>query len=155
LRAAAEAAVLQNKYAPALWEVLCSYPRAKPAGLEEGFYLLRYRLDGRPNYTLRHRMALPFGGGVALAERDFYVSHGYNTSQAISGLVPVPEGTAVFYRSRVCTDQFSGLGSSMKRTIGRSVMAKQLTEIFQRSRASFEPAKMSPAPVTKDTGLLR
>jgi hypothetical protein len=155
LRAAAGAASLLNKYAPALWQVLRSYPRGKPAELEERFYWLRYDLDGRPNYTLRHRMAFPFSGGVALVERDFYVSHGYNTSQAISGLIPVPEGTVVFYRSRVSTDQVAGFGSSMKRTIGRSVMAKQLTEIFQRSRASFEREAMSPAPITVDPRLLR
>ena len=155
LRAASEAAALLNKYAPDLWQLLRSYPHGKPAGLEERFYLLRYDLNGRPNYALRHRMALPFSGGVVLVDRDFYVSHGYNTSQAISGLIPVPEGTVVFYRNRVSTDQVAGLGSSMKRTIGRSVMAKQLTEIFQRSRASFEPANMSPAPVGTDTRLLR
>src|SRR6185436_11659612 len=146
LRAASEAALLLNKYAPALWQLLRSYPHGKPAELEERFYLLRYDLDGRPNYTLRHRMALPFSGGVALVDRDFYVSHGYNTSQAISGLIPVPEGTMVFYRNRVSTDQIGGFGSSMKRTIGRSVMAKQLTAIFERSRACFERDDMCPAP---------
>ena len=99
-------------------------------------------------------MALPFSGGVALVDRDFYVSHGYNTSQAISGLFPVPEGTLVFYRTRVSTDQVAGFGSSMKRTIGRSVMAKQLTEIFQRSRASFEQ-NMSAAPLSTESRLLR
>jgi len=155
LRAAARGAALLNKYAPALWQLLLWYPRGKPAGLEEKFYVLRYTLDGRPNYTLRHRMAFPFSGGVALVDRDFYVSHGFNTSQAISGLIPVPEGTVVFYRNRVSTDQVGGFGSSMKRNIGRGVMAKQLIEIFQRSRASFEPAQMSPAPVSKDTRLLR
>ena len=154
LRAAAEGASLLDHYAPVLWQLLRSYPRGKPAELEERFYVLRYELDGRPNYTLRHRMVSPFSGGVALVDRDFYVSHGYNTSQAISGLVPVPEGTVIFYRSRVSTDQIGGMGSSMKRTIGRSVMAKQLTEIFRRTRASFERHEMSPAPVATDAGLL-
>ena len=144
-----------NKYAPDLWQLLRSYPHGKPAALEERFYLLRYELDGRPNYTLRHRMALPFNGGIALVDRDFYVSHSYNTSQAISGLFPVPEGTLVFYRNRVSTDQVGGFASSLKRGIGRGVMAKQLTTIFQRSRASFEPSQMSPAPIRQDTGLLR
>ncbi len=155
LLASGEAASLLNNYTPQLWQLLRSYPRGKPAELEERFYLLRYNLDGRPNYTLRHRMALPFSGGVALVDRDFYVGHGYNTSQAISGLIPVPEGTLVFYRNRVSTDQVGGFGSSVKRTFGRSVMAKQLTEIFARSRASFEPVQMSPVPIGKDTGLLR
>ena len=43
----------------------------------------------------------------------------------------------------------------MKRTIGRSVMAKQLTEIFQRSRASYQRNEMSPAAVGTQTRLLR
>ena len=151
----AEAASLLDKYSPALWQLLLSYPRGKPAELEERFYLLEYELDGRPNYTLRHRMALPFNGGVALVDRDFYVSHGYNTSQAISGLMPVPEGTIVFYRNRVSTDRVGGFGSSVKRSIGRSVMAKQLREIFQRTRMSFARDEMSPAPLGTHPGLLR
>src|SRR5262249_49743356 len=128
-----------------LWQLLLSYPRGKPPGLEEAFYCLRYDLDGRPNYTLRHRIALAFDGGVALVDRDFYVSHGYNTSQSISGLIPVSEGTLAFYGSRVSSDRVGGLGSSMKRTIGRSLMAKRLTEMFERTRASYEPGKISPA----------
>ncbi len=155
LRSATEAASLLNKYVPDLWRLLRFYPHGRPAALEERFYLLRYDLDGRPNYILRHRMALPFNGGVALVDRDFYVSHGYNTSQAISGLFPVPEGTLFFYRNRVSTDQVGGFGSSLKRGIGRGVMAKQLTTIFQRTRASFEPPEMSPAPIQRDVQLLR
>ena len=154
LRAASQAAALLNNYAPGLWHLLLSYPQGKPPGLEEKFYVLRYALDGRPNYTLRHRMALPFSGGIALVDRDVYVSHGYNTAQSISGLLPVPEGTVVFYRSRVSTDQVGGFGSSMKQRIGRSVMAKQLIDIFERSRASY-PQNMSPAPVGLNTQLLR
>ena len=46
LREAAEAASLLSRYAPALWGLLRSYPRGKPEGLEERFYVLRYDLDG-------------------------------------------------------------------------------------------------------------
>ncbi len=155
LRSAAQAASLLDQYAPALWQSLLSYPHGKPANLEERFYLLRYDTDGRPNYALRHRMVMPFSGGVGLVDRDFYVSHGYNTFQGVSGLIPIPEGTLVFFRSRVSTDQVGGFGSSVKRAIGQGVMAKQLTAIFEQSRASFEPPNMSQAPLTKDAGLLR
>jgi hypothetical protein len=61
-----------------------------------------------------------------------------NTSQAIAGLIPVPEGTVVFYRSRVSTDRVAGFGSSVKKGVGRGVMAKQLMEIFKRSRAASQ-----------------
>jgi hypothetical protein len=138
LRAAVEAAApLLGKYAPAMLQLLRAYPRDKPAELKESFYWLRYELDGRPNYTLRHRLTLPAGNTMVVADREFYVSHGYNTSQAIAGLIPVPEGTVVFYRSRVSTDQVAGFGSGFKKGIGRGVMAKQLMEIFKRSPASF------------------
>ena len=153
LRSASQAASLLTHYAPELWKLLLSYPHGKPPGLEEKFYLLRYNLDGRPNYVLRHRMALPFHGGIALVDRDFYVSRGYNISQAISGLFPVPEGTIVFFRNRVSTDQVGGFGSSMKQSIGRSVMAKQLVAIFEQSRASFSQ-NMSPVPLGTGSKLL-
>lgn len=138
LRRASEAARLLKQHAPALQQLLLSYPEGKPPGLEEQFYWLRYDLDGRPNYTLRHRLAMPVGEVFAVAEREFYVSHGYNTSQAFAGLIPVPEGTVVVYRSRVSTDQVAGFGSSVKKGIGRNVMAKQLTDIFERTRDSFQ-----------------
>jgi hypothetical protein len=138
LRRASEAARLLKQHAPALQQLLLSYPEGKPAGLEEHLYWLRYDLDGRPNYTLRHRMALRVGEVFSVADREFYVSHGYNTSQSFAGLIPVPEGTMIVYRSRVSTDQVAGFGSSIKKGIGRGVMAKQLTAIFESSRASFQ-----------------
>jgi hypothetical protein len=73
----------------------------------------------------------------------------------ISGLLPVPEGTVVFYRNRVSTDRVGGFGSSVKRAVGRSVMARQLREIFERTRMSFERDQMSPAPLGAHPGLLR
>jgi len=137
LRRMSEAARLLKLHAPAMQQILLSYPERKPAGLEEHFYWLRYELDGRPNYTLRHRLALQVGSTFAVADRDFYVSHGYNVSQSFAGLIPVPEGTLVVYRSRVSTDQLAGIGSSVKKGVGRGVMADHLTAIFQRSRDSF------------------
>ncbi len=144
LRRATQASRLLELHAPALQQVLLSYPAEKPAGLEEHFYWLRYTLDGRPNYTLRHRMALAVGEVFATADREFYVSHGYNASQGFAGFIPVPEGTMVVYQSRVSTDQIAGFASSMKKGVGRSVMAKQLTDIFERSRDSFPQRRSVP-----------
>ena len=93
---------------------------------------------------MRHRMDLPVGEVFATADRESYVSHGYNTSQAFAGFIPVPEGTMVVYQSCVSTDQVAGFPSSMKKGIGRSVMAKQLTDIFERSRDSFPQRRSVP-----------
>jgi len=137
LRRMSEAARLLKLHAPAMQQLLLTYPERKPAGLEERFYWLRYELDGRPNYALDHRLALQVGDTFATADRAFYVSHGYNVSQSFAGLIPVPEGTLVVYRSRVSTDQVAGFGSSAKKGIGRGMLADHLTAIFERSRASF------------------
>ena len=55
-----------------------------------------------------------------------------------------PFGTLAVYQSRVSTDQVAGFASSMKKGIGRSVMAKQLTDILQRSRDSFQQRRSVP-----------
>ena len=51
-----------------------------------------------------------------MADREFYVSHGYNTSQTFAGLIPVREGTVVVYRSRVSTEQVAGFHQEGHRT---------------------------------------
>lgn len=144
LRRMSEAARLLKIHAPAMQQILLNYPEGRPAGLEEHFYWLRYELDGRPNYTLRHRMAMQVGDTFAVADRDFYVSHGYNVSQSFAGLIPVPEGTMVVFRDRVSTDQVASFGSSVKKGIGRGMMADHLTAIFQRSRDSFGRSAGAP-----------
>jgi hypothetical protein len=73
-----------------------------------------------------------------LADREFYVSHDYNETQAIAALLPVENGTVVTYVNRTTTDQLGGFGASTKQSIGRSMMAKQISEIFEKSRAGFE-----------------
>jgi hypothetical protein len=44
----------------------------------------------------------------------------------------------VFYRSRISTDQVAGFGSSLKKGIGRGVMAKQLMGICDRARTASQ-----------------
>ena len=138
LRRASEAAKGMKKYAPAFYEVLLNYPQGKPAGFNERVFCIRYGMDGRPNFTLRHRMAMPLGDAYVLADREFYVSHEYNDTQAVGGLLPVAEGTLVVYLNRTTTDQLGGFGASAKQAIGRSMMAKQIAEIFEKNRASFK-----------------
>jgi hypothetical protein len=128
LRRASQGSPLLQRHAPAMQRLLLSYPAEAPAGLEEHFYWLRRELDGRPNFALRHRLAIPVGDSWAIADREFYVSHGYNTSQAVALLIPVPEGSLVVYETRISTDQAAGVGSSLRKRIGRTVMAQQLTE---------------------------
>jgi hypothetical protein len=144
LRRAADAAALLARYGAPLWQLLHARPPDNPRSVEESFYVLTYELDGRPNYVLRHRLAVPFERGVVMADRDFYVSHGYNASQAVMSLFAVADGTMVLYEDRVSTDQITGLGSSVRRIVGRRTMAERLTSIFERTRACFKGEMMCP-----------
>jgi hypothetical protein len=138
LRRATEAAKGLKKYAPAFYDVLMNYPQSTPPGLTQQFFCIRYAMSGRPNFALRQRLAMPLEDAYVLADRDFYVSHEYNDTQAIGALLPVENGTVVVYLNRTTTDQLGGFGASAKQSIGRSMMAKQLSEIFEKARASLK-----------------
>jgi hypothetical protein len=138
LRRATEAAKGLKKHVPAFYYVLLDYPQANSAGLTQRFFCLRYAISGRPNFTLRHRLAMPVGDAYVVADREFYVSHDYNETQAVAGLLPVADGTVVVYLNRTTTDQLGGFGASAKRVIGRTMMTMQISEMFEKARAGFK-----------------
>ncbi len=138
LRRATEAAQGLKKHVLAFYHVLMEYPQANAAGLTQRFFCIRYTMGGRPNFTLRHRLAMPVDEAYVVADREFYVNHDYNDTQAVGGLLPVENGTVVVYLNRTTTDQLGGFGASAKQAIGRSLMATQISEIFEKSRAGFK-----------------
>ena len=131
------AAKILGKYSPAFRDVLLHYPASRPAGLEERFFWLVYDLDERPTLTLRHRMALPMGDGFVVADREFYVSQGYNAGQAHAAFLPDKDATIVFYVTRTSTDRVSGFGASAKHAIGRRLMTHEIQSTFDRMRAAL------------------
>jgi len=138
LRRATEAAKGIKKYTPTFYDVLMNYPQGTPAGLTQHFFCIRYAMDGRPNFALRQRLALPVEDAYVIADRDFYVSSGYNDTQAVGALLPVENGTVVVYLNRTTTDQLGGFGASAKQSIGRGMMAKQISAIFEKARAGLK-----------------
>jgi hypothetical protein len=138
LRSATEVAECVKKYAPSFYAVLMRYPQELPPGLSERFFWLRYSMAGRPNFTLRHRLAMPLDNAYVVADREYYVGFDYNETQAIAALLPIAEGTAAVYVDRTTTDQLGGFGASAKQAIGRSVLAKQIGEIFQKLRVELK-----------------
>ncbi len=136
LRRATDMSPLLAQYAPAFKAVLLSYPRDKPARLEEEFLWINYNIDDLPTISLSHRMALPMNNGYVVADRHYYVSRSHNSVQEVAALLSVEEGTLAIYVNRTSTDQVGGFGASAKRAIGNRLMAKQLTALFQKVRAA-------------------
>ncbi|MEO8604223.1 MAG: hypothetical protein ABI629_16730 [bacterium] len=137
IRRSSQSPVLK-RYALAFQTALLNYPNDPAAGMHDDFYWMVSTLDGRPNIALRQRLSVQVGPAYALADREFYVSHGYNAMQAIAALLPTADGyTVMYYGSRTTTDQVGGFGSSAKRAIGARMMATQLKAIFDKTRAAF------------------
>jgi hypothetical protein len=134
LRKASEAITGLKTYLPALQTVLLGYPTATVAQMRETFFWDKSVIDGKATYVLTHQIAVPDGAAYALVRRQFYASASYNGEQAVAGFLPVPEGTVVVLVTHAFTDQVTGVGGSMKRTIGRSVMARKMREIFEAGR---------------------
>jgi hypothetical protein len=134
LRRASEAAAGLKKHLPAFQAVLLGYPKAAAPQMQESFFWVKSNIQGKPTYILTHLMAAPDGPARALARRQYYVSTGYNGEQSVAGFLPVQGGTVVVYASHAFTDQVTGFGGSMKRSIGSSVMASKMKEIFEAGR---------------------
>jgi hypothetical protein len=135
LRKASQAAKGLEKYMPGLHAVLLDYPKATVPGMQHDFRWVNYNIQGKPTYVLVHMLVAPDGAARAVVERQYYVSTGYNADQAVSGLLPVQEGTMVFYAGHAFTDQVAGFGGAMKRGIGRRMMAGKLKDLFEADRA--------------------
>ena len=127
-----------QEHMPELHRVLLDYPRAKSPEIRQSFRWVKSIIRGRPTYALAHVLAASDGDVRAVVRREFYVSAGYNAQQVVAGFLPVAGGTVVLYMSHAFTDQVTGAGGSLKRTIGSRVMADQLKEIFENSRKRIE-----------------
>jgi myo-inositol-1-phosphate synthase len=134
LRTATEASKALSTYAPAAYQALLSYPNAKPAGAREVFHWSQFDAHGTPTIALTHVLLIPDGDAWITAQRQFYVSAGYNAEQALAAFLPSSGGTVVVYGNRTSTDQITGFGASTKRSLGSRVLASQLEEMFGRAR---------------------
>jgi hypothetical protein len=134
LRKASEATGGLKTYLPAFQAVLLGYPKVTAPQVRENFFWVKSIIQGKPTYVLTHIMAAPDGAARAIVRRQYYASTGYNGEQSVAGFLPVQGGTVVVYASHAFTDQVTGFGGSMKRSIGSSVMAGKMKEIFDAGR---------------------
>lgn len=134
LRKASEATRGLQKYMPTFQKVLIDYPKATLPGMEEKFFWLKSLIHGEMTYVLAHVMVAADGAARVVARREYYVSTGYNTEQSVGGFLPVQGGTVGVTSIHAFTDQVTGVGGSMKRSIGSKVMAGKMKEIYEAAR---------------------
>ncbi|WP_340123535.1 hypothetical protein [Methylobacter svalbardensis] len=120
------------RYFPELQQAWLHYPAALPANTSEQFLWLNRNVEDRPTAILNHRIMVTSEMGGIIVSRQFYVGHSYNSSHVVAGGMPYKEGTLVFYSTRSSTDQVAGMGSSLKHSIGREQMKKEMIKRLQR-----------------------
>lgn len=119
---------------PYFRELMLEYPERRDERMLERYVWIEYEQDGRPNFVLRHRMALRLGQTWAMMERDFYVTHFYNAVQGFAAMLPSEGGSLVFYGVRSNTEQARGMGAAVRRALGRRIMTRQLVEMIELRR---------------------
>ena len=134
LRKATDATQNLAQFLPRFHALLLNYPKGMDADTQENFFWMRSVIQGKPTYVLQQTLVAADGNARAVAQRQFYVSTGYNGEQAIAGFLPIGDGTIVVYSSHVFTDQVTGLGGFAKRGIGSRLMADSLRKMFEASR---------------------
>lgn len=135
LRTATTASKVLQMRAPTAFQAVLNYPQAKPPGTEEAFRWSQFEAHDIPTIALTHVMLIPDGAAWIVLQRQFYVSTGYNVEQAIGAFLPTQPGTVVLYANRTSTDQITGFGGDMKRSIGSKVLESQLQSMFEKARA--------------------
>jgi hypothetical protein len=122
-----------TRYFPELQEAWLNYPAALPPNATEQFLWSNRSVEDRPTAILIHRVMVNSEAGGIIVSRQFYVGHSYNSSHVVAIGLPYKEGTTlVFYSTRSSTDQVAGMGSSLKHSIGREQMKKEMIKRLQR-----------------------
>jgi hypothetical protein len=134
LRKASQATQGLQKYLPAFQKVLINYPQATLPGMQQSFFWLKSLIESKTTYILTHVLVASDGAARAVARREYYASTAYNAEQSVAGFLPVQGGTVVVSTSHAFTDQVTGFGGSMKRSIGSKIMASKMKEIFEAGR---------------------
>jgi hypothetical protein len=133
LRGSIAAATLLHDRFPLVARALTASPSQETVA-EHQLLWMKQKIQGRPSFTLVHRVFLDHDNHAMMAEKRFYVGHGYNSSLIIQGSFAVEDGTLVLYTNRTSTDQVAGFGSSMRHVIGRKKMASAIIQSFRDIR---------------------
>lgn len=129
---------LVERYFSAFYRSLFEYPGGPRTGMVHRFFWVKREADDRPAYVLAHRTEHAHGEFVVAGELQFYVGHSYNSMLSVIACVPTQEGTLVLSMSRLFTDQVTGLGSGLKKRVGRGQVVEAVADLFAKLRDELE-----------------
>jgi len=90
----------------------------------------------RPHLSLLHRMVSTGEGPTIHLERYFNVEHSFNSMQTLTWALAYEDATMVFSTTRVSTDEVLGVGSQLKRSVGRGQVRDEMRARLERLRSA-------------------
>ena len=118
-------------------EALQRYPADQPAQLTSQVYWIKRRVQRRPHVSLLHRMVATGEGPTIHLERYFYVEHSFNSMQTLTWALPYEDATMILSTTRVSTDEVLGMGSPLKRSVGRGQVRDEMRTRLERLRSAY------------------
>lgn len=123
--------ILQQYY-PVFYKALSHYPQNNPTRMQEGFFTLKLEVQGKPSFSLMHRMLIAENGALAVAMRHFYASQSYNGEQDLGLFIPIKQGVLVLGLFRTSSDGVAGFGSGIKRAVVSPILANGLAKHYKQ-----------------------
>ncbi len=124
---------------PDTHDFLERFPTEAPPGVTSRFFWVMHDANGRAVVALSHEVFAQENDRLVAIDRRFYVHHTLNSMQAVGVVIPVEEGTAVFYANRTGTDLVTGFGSAVAKGIGRTIMRRELGRLIDAYLEDSEP----------------
>lgn len=127
-----------DQFFPAFGKALGGFPQGQSPDISNDFYWMKRDVEGRPAFVLAHQMVQSGDDYVVLSQRQYFVGHTYQSSQAVAVMLPTEAGSAIFYGNSANTDRITGFFSGIARSVGQSRTREDLTKYFDDVRKSYQ-----------------
>ena len=104
------------------------------AGPECRYYWMERSVEREQVLVLSAELRTRGAASALGADLHFYASSQYNSMLTLVGVIPYADASLVFAVNHTFTDQATGMGSSVRRSIGRNLVASQLAQQLEETR---------------------
>ena len=104
------------------------------AGPECSYYWMERSVERERVLVLSAELRTRGAASALGADVHYYASSQYNSMLTLIGVIPYADASLVFAVNHTFTDQVTGLGSSVRRSIGRNLIASELARQLEETR---------------------
>jgi len=137
LRVATDSLEFLKGHFPEFYVALRHYPRPGPRGLRHRHLLTKKPLRGRPAFVLSHWLVDVDDDRAVIAERQYYVSHTYDSLQIVILCLPYCDATLLAVLNQTFTGKVDGFLSGLRHRIGRKHVQEAIRPLFESLRETF------------------